>query len=251
MTTPEIAPLENWIEECVAYLKNAQGFEVHPTHRDEFLLLYGIAARVMRYSDAYLRLTRSELLSEAVVLARTAFEHAIALQWIFTVDGGISRFQVAMAHEHADHYRNLAKWLDSQDIASGLPSSESMPKGKQLPKFMDMLRGLEDESFFLESSYHILSQQVHVTHTAVASFLRQGSGEVHIEYEPDYGYQYPATYVVAVSCMLARWVLAKLTYSPGLLEQLDRVSNELHLPMTLMGNLDEKKLRKGLSDISD
>lgn len=250
MIKSETAPLESWIEECVTYLKETESFNVHRPHKDEFLLLYGIAARVMRYSDAYLHLVRLGLINEAVVLARAALEHAIALQWVFTVDGGIGRFQVDMAHDHFEHFSKLVAWLNHQEMAAELPAADSLPSGKRLPKFMGMLRDL-DENNFLEMSYHILSQQVHVTHSAVASFLKQGSDEVHIDPEPQYGYQYPATYVVAISCMLARWVMAKLTDSPDLLEHLERVSNELHLPMALVGNLEEKKQRKGLSDVAD
>lgn len=112
---------------------------------------------------------------------------------------------------------------------------------------MNMLRELDHEKF-LEMSYHILSQQVHVTHAAVAQFLEQGDQELHINYDPKYGYQYQATYVVAISCMLARWVVAKLTDDPQLLELLDKTSDDLTLPMTLIDNIEEKKRRSGLSE---
>ncbi|WP_033237118.1 hypothetical protein [Rhodococcus globerulus] len=110
-----------------------------------------------------------------------------------------------------------------------------------------MLREL-DHGKFLETSYHILSQHVHVTHAAVAQFLEQGTDELHIKYEPKYSYQHQATYVVAISCMLARWVVAKLTDDPQLLELLDKTSDNLTLPMTLIDNVEQKKRRKGLSE---
>ncbi len=247
MTRPDDAALEAWIEQCVAHLRDAENFDVYRPHKDEFLLLYGLAVRVMRYSDAYLRLIGSGFVGEAVVLARTALEHAVTLQWVFIVDGGINRFQVDIRHDRRDHYRNLAEWLNHQELAEAVASLDSPPGGKRLPPFMQMLRELDHEKF-LETSYHILSQHVHVTHAAVAQFLEQGADELHIKYEPKYSYRYQATYVVAISCMLARWVVAKLTDDPQLLELLDKTSNDLTLPMTLIDNVEQKKRRQGLSD---
>jgi len=247
MTRPNDAALEAWIEQCVAHLRDAENFDVYRPHKDEFLLLYGVAVRVMRYSDAYLRLVRSGFAGEAVVLARTALEHAVTLQWVFIVDGGINRFQVDVRHDRLEHYRRLDGWLNHQELSEAVASLELPPEGKRLPPFTNMLRELDHEKF-LEMSYHILSQHVHVTHAAVAQFLEQGDQELHINYDPMYGYQGQATYVVAISCMLARWVVAKLTGDPQLLELLDKTSDNLTLPMTLIDNVEQKKRRKGLSE---
>lgn len=246
MTRPEDVALEAWIEECVAHLRHAESFDVYRPHKDEFLLLYGVVVRTIRYSDAYLQLVRLGFIGEAVVLARTALEHAVTLQWMFIVDGGISRFQAEIARERIEHYGNLADWLDNQELADAVAALDAPPEGKRLPPFMNMLRDLDKEKF-LETSYHILSQHVHVTHAAVTSFIEPGAEELQIKYEQEYGYQYQATYVVAVSCMLARWVVGKLTDDPNLLELLDKTSDRLVLPMTLIDSVDEKKRRKGLS----
>lgn len=241
------AALESWIEECIAHLRDAEHFDVPRPHKVEFLLLYGLAVRIVRYSDAYLRLVRCGFFGEAVVLARTALEHAVTLQWVFIVDGGINRFQVNIGHDRIQHYNNLAEWLDHQELADAVSALEAPPAGKGLPPFMNMLRDLDKEKF-LETSYHILSQHVHVTHAAVTSFLESGAEEPQLNYEPKYRYQSQATYVVAISCMLGRWVIGKLTNDPQQLEQLDKTSDELILPMTLIDSIDEQKRRRGLSD---
>lgn len=245
MTRSEDVALEAWIEECVAHLRDAESYDVYRPHKDEFLLLYGVVVRIMRFSDAYLLLLRRGFVGEAVVLARTALEHAVTLQWVFVVDGGISRYQAEVAQERLEHYVNLADWLNTQELIDAVSALEAPPVGKRLPPFMNMLRDL-DQAKFLETSYHILSQQVHVTHAAVAAFLEPGVEGLHIKYEQEYGYQHQATYVVAASCMLARWVVAKLTNDPKLLKLLDTTSEELVLPMTLIDGVNEKKRRKGL-----
>ena len=247
MTRPDVPTLEAWIEDCVAHLRDAEGFDVLAPHKDEFLLLYGIAARTMRYSAAYLQLVHLGFVGEAVVLARTALEHAVTLQWVFIVDGGINRFRIEVAHERIEHYSNLSKWLNDQELAEAVAALDAPPTGKRLSPFMNMLRELDKEKF-LETSYHILSQHVHVTHSAVTSFVETGVEELQLKYEQDYGYRYQATYVVAASCMLARWVVARLTNDTKLLTVLDRASDDLILPMNLIDSVPEKKRRKGLSE---
>lgn len=246
MTRPTEVELEAWIEECVAHLRDAEGFDVLSPHANEFLLLYGVIARTVRYADAYLVLCRAGYSSEAVALARAALEHSVTLQWIFVVTGGVDRFHVTAAHDRIKHYSNLADWLKNDELAEQLTKLDPPPEGKQLPPFMDMVRSLDQEKF-LETSYHILSQQVHVTHAAVTSFITPGEEDkLHIQYDQDYGYRYQATYVTAAACMLARWVVARLTNNTELLSKLDSTSDELLLPMTLLDNVIPEKRRKGL-----
>ena len=245
MTRPTETEHEAWIKECVAHLQDAESYDVVSAHANEFLLLYGVIARTVRFADTYLHLVRAGFGSEAVVLARAALEHAVTLQWIFLVDGGIDRYRVTAAHDRQEHYSNLAEWLNNEELAEEVKKLGLPPAGKRLPPFMNMLRGLDKENF-LEMSYHILSQQVHVTHSAVTSFVAPGEDELHIKYDQDYGYQYQATYVVAASCMLARWVVARLTNDTALLERLDKTSDDLILPMTLLDSVARHKQRKGL-----
>ncbi|MBX5334282.1 hypothetical protein HQO90_25125 [Rhodococcus fascians] len=244
-TKPDLAALKAWIEDCITHLRDAEGFDVNRVHKEEFLLLYGVAARVMGYGDAYLRLSRGGLVAESVVLARAAIEHAVTLQWSFIVDGGVNRFQISVAHDRIDHYTKLAVWLNNEELAKAVASLDAPPPGKRLPKFMSMLRDIDKDNF-LESSYHILSQTVHVTHSTVTAFLEQGDEELHIKYKQEYGYHYQASYIMAVSCMLARWVIAKLTNDTELLEILDKKSDDLVLPMNLLDGLELSKRRAGL-----
>lgn len=232
-----------WIRACVSSLRDVDGFTVERAHSDEFLLLYGLIARTFRYSNAYLTLLDAEMEGEAVPLARAALEHAITLQWVFVVDGGVMKFRNSVAHDRVEHYGKLAEWLDNDELREALTELEPLPEGSRLGKFMAMVRDL-DEGTFLETSYHVLSQHVHVTHSAVTSFLRPGEGEMHILYDQEYAYRYQATYAAAVSCMLARWVLARLTNDDALLESLDRASDELHLPMQLADQVKAPRKRR-------
>ncbi|MFI9486445.1 DUF5677 domain-containing protein [Promicromonospora sp. NPDC052451] len=246
MEKPSINDLESWIQDCVAYLRDSGGFEVHEAHANEFLLLFGLAGRTVRYSDAFLLLAHSEHMSEAIPLARTALEHAITLQWVFIVSGGANRFRVDVEHDRLTHYTTLAKWLESDELAGEVAKLSPPPEGKRMPKFGTMLREL-DTGNYLATTYHILSQHVHVTHAAVTSFLQPGEDEqMALNYDQDYPYPYQATYAVAAACMLARWVIAKLTNDTELLEALDQASDRLILPMNLMEQIPSEYRRRGL-----
>lgn len=244
--TPPIEDLEEWIVECVEHLRSSDGFTVPEAQGNEFLLLFGLAARTVKYSDAYLLLTRSHFASQAPPLARAALEHAVTLQWAFLVDGGVNRFRVEIAHDRLAHYSTLAAWMSNGEFSARVARLDPPPQGKRMPPFMNMLREL-DEGRFLETSYHVLSQEVHVTHAAVTSFLTPGESEpVSLVLDQEYPYRYPATYAVAAACMLARWVVARMTNDAGLLEVLDKASDRLILPMNLIEQLPPGRRRTGL-----
>lgn len=247
MPHPPEPALVDWIRECVAQIRDASEFTVSTVHSDEFLLLYGLIARTFRYSDAHLTLVDMGMEGESVPLARAALEHAVTLQWIFVVDGGVTKFRNSIAHDRNDHYGNLASWMDNDELRQAVQKLDSPPEGKRLGSFMSMLRELDHKNF-LEMNYHLLSQQVHVTHSAVTSFLMQGDAdELHILYEREYPYRYQAIYVCAIACMLARWVLARLTSDETLLGKLDGISDDLLLPMQLADNIAlPLKRRKGI-----
>ncbi len=242
---PNEIKLKAWIEECLDLYEQGGDFEVCVNHKDELLLLFGMIARTLRFSSAYLLLLENNMEAEAVPLARSALEHAVTVQWVFTVDGGVNRFQREISHDRIEHYSTLAKLLKNSELHEKLHLLEEPLAGKRMPKFMDVLRDL-DQDKFLESSYLILSQQVHVTHSAVSSFLANDGKGLGLQISARYDYRYQATYVVAAACMLALWVLARLTSGKKLLDLLDKKSEELVLPMNLLDSIDSSKRRKGI-----
>lgn len=239
---PSVEALTNFIEESVAGLKDKDEFTVKREQANEFLLLFGACARTIRYADAYLTLARSGFSAEAVPLARAALEHAITAQWVFILKGGVDRFRVDTAHGHKEHYDTLATWLKHEELAAEVAAMPALPTGKRMPKFTQMMREL-DKDKFLETSYHILSQQVHVSHSTVFSFLDWDDDTYTVKYDQQNPYEYQTAYVAAVSCMLVRWVIAKLTNDEEELAHLDTSSDELILPMTLEDEVPLDKRR--------
>jgi hypothetical protein len=74
MKRPPLKDLEAWFDGCVAHLRDSDGFRIPVGRSDEFLLLYGSAARTARYADAYQVLVRADFPTEAIPLARAALE---------------------------------------------------------------------------------------------------------------------------------------------------------------------------------
>jgi hypothetical protein len=239
---PSVEALTSFIEETVTRLRDREEFQVKREQANEFLLLFGACARTIRYADAYLTLARTGFSSEGVPLARAALEHAVTAQWVYILKDGVDRFRVDTAHGHKGHYDNLAQWLKNDELATEVAKMPPLPTGKRMPPFMALLREL-DKDKFLESSYHILSQQVHVSHSTVFSFLECADDGYHVKYDQQNPYEYQTVYVMAVSCMLARWVIAKLTDDNADLTHLDAESDELILPMTLEDEVPVDKRR--------
>lgn len=245
MTRPTEAELRAWIEECVVDVRDREEFRVSEARQSEFLLLFGLVGRTARLAEAYLRLCEFGCMSEAVPLTRVALEHAVTAQWVYLVEGGVGRYHRSVVQGRRDHYATLADWLEHTELRVEVDRLEPTPEGKRLPPFMNMLREV-DEGKYLETTYHVLSQQVHVTHSAVTSFLGWDGVGLHLEYEQDYPYPYQLTYAVAVACMLVRWILAHLTDDNDLLDALDKKSDALILPMNLLTGLHPENRRTGL-----
>jgi hypothetical protein len=239
---PTIAALTGFIEESVARLKDQVEFTVKREQATEFLLLFGACARTIRYADAYLTLAGSGFSLEGVPLARAALEHAITAQWVSILEGGVDRFRVDTAHGHKEHYETLATWLNNDELAAEVKNMPILPTGKRMPKFTQMMREL-DKDKFLETSYHILSQQVHVSHSTVFSFLDWEDDTYTVKYDQQNPYEYQTVYVAAVACMLVRCVIAKLTNDEEELTHLDVKSDKLILPMTLEDEVPLDKRR--------
>ena len=121
------------------------------------------------------------------------------------------------------------------DLVEELPDLD----GDGLPNFLRGILRKLDQNHFLETSYSTLSQVVHVTHAASLDFLDHIDGEYHIKYEQDDPWEYQTAYVLAVSCMLVSWLIARLTDDEEELAYLDRMSDELILPMSLADALDD------------
>jgi len=223
--------LHTWIRECVSDLRDRENFEVIKEEASHLLLLFGLCARTIRYADAYESLVDSGFSPEASPIARAALEHALTAQWVFLREGGLAKFRVASARSHKEHYEKLAAWSDNAELKREIGNIPAIPAGKSMPKFMDVLRDLDQDNY-LETQYALLSQSVHVTHSAVFSYLSWNDG-YEFKYEQDDPWAFQTTYVVAISCMLASWVIASLTNDMDRLSLLDQVSEELTLPMNL------------------
>lgn len=240
------ADLESWIRDCAAWLKDADSYDVLRAHKDEFLLLFGVFTRTIRYAETFLELVASGRAAEGVPVARAALEHAVTAQWVFIVDGGIQRWQRKVDLDRIEYYSKLAEWMKNGELAEGVAQLPAPPKGKSLPPFLDMLREL-DKDHFLETGYKILSQEVHVTHAAVTSALEADEeGNPQLAPLREYAFIYQGVYVCAVLCMLVRWILTKLTKVSRDLAELDATSDELNLPLTLIDELPAARRRKGL-----
>ena len=242
---PTIEALQDWIRESAAAIGARDEFTVKAAISDEFLLLFGPCAQAIRYAGAYTELQRAGYTREAAALGRAAMEHAVTAQWVYLVDGALSRFRSSVMHSRKRFYTDLAEWLNIDEVRTGalrLPS----PPGKGMPTFSGqggIMSDLDQENF-LKTGYKVLSQTVHVTHSTVHGFLGLDDKNAYfLKYETGDYYEYQTHYLVAISCMLARWLIGKLTEDGPALTYLDRKSDELYLPCSLEHGIPAHKLR--------
>lgn len=240
--------LESWIQECAEWMRRAEstGYAIPRENNNDFMVLFGVIARTIRYAETFLELALNGKVNEASPLARAVLEHAVTAQWVFNVEGGADRWRRTVQHDRHRYFKLISEWNQIEEIREGVERMPEPPSGKQLPKFMDMLRELDHEHF-LETSYMILSERVHVTHAVIVeSFEQDTEGNTRLSHPREDAFIYPAVYVTALSCMLVRWILSTLTDDADDLKLLDGKSDELQIPMTLIHKLPTEKRRKGL-----
>lgn len=223
---------ETWVRESVRERVLEKEVRLRPEYQKAFPWIYPLYLRIKRFCETYLILLEKDFSSEAALQARSAIEHAVTLQWILLKDDGIERFQRKAQHDHRSFYKDLGNWLDINEIRDYVAGLPELGTGDKLPRFSQIIKEF-DSKYFLEVCYRILSQYVHVTHVAVESFVNRSSNPLTFKDEPNFNFRLPTSYAVASSMMLAKWAMAVMKGDENELLALDRLSEELRIPVTL------------------
>ena len=121
--------------------------------------------------------------------------------------------------------------MPQDEIDAALDSMTS--KGKRLVRVTDMINQIDYSATF-RTAYMQQSQIVHVTGATVTAFLDlNDEKQFMIRSEAADPYEHQTVHFTAMATMFASWVLESLRVdTPGLAE-LDRLSDELALPLNV------------------
>jgi hypothetical protein len=205
----------------------------------DFIVLFGIVQRVRRLSRAWVRLEKAGFGTEARMLVRAALEHAVTAQWVFYTVGGVDR----MRHSSARDQFNLAR--DTGATAQQLRDLENaIPAGPGMPAWGQIVTDIDDPTRFINQSYRVLSQIVHVTHSTILDGLEvDEKGEISIRMEPEPAVEQEVLYALTGACLLAAWLLAVMSGDTSQQQRLRERGVELHMPWRLDHHLPERRRR--------
>lgn len=232
-----IAPtVEEWlrfIEERERRLHEADSFEVAEVHQIEFQTVYSICAQAIRFAGAYVVLHRAGRSREGVAVARQALEHALTAQWAHFNDTGPDQLVEGYHHSREREFRAVTAYLNTpqDEIDAALQSMKG--EGKRLLRITEMIKQIDFDAMF-ETEYLQQSQIVHVTSDTVTAFLAlDDDKQFTILSEATDPHERQTVHFTAIATMFASWVLESLRVETPGLEELDRLSDELALPLNI------------------
>ncbi|MBN9629638.1 MAG: hypothetical protein J0I18_03380 [Actinobacteria bacterium] len=231
-----------WIREA-SELIDRDDFTVRTSDQVVFKQLWGICVQTLRHARAYVVLVDAGFEREAMVLARAALEHAVTAQWAFHWHDGLSRLRVSMVRGEKENIELVGNWFSDEGLLA-TAAAITVPQGRGLPSFTDMMRDLDEERF-LQNSYGSLSLAVHVRASTQTSYFASETEELLLRHEPSHALRGPATNMAAMAAMLAVAIIMELVDDRAALARIDEASEALLLPPTLRPGIPEAKRRPG------
>lgn len=227
----------------VQRLRRLAEVDVPVTGYDEFVVLFGLIAQTHRFADGYLKLRAKGLGREGHALIRGALEHSVTAQYAYLTPAGAKKLHERFQLRHRNYWTNMGAAMSSDEIratVAAMPPLDLVQEGANFTKHV--LKPLDSDSF-LANIYDSLGLTLHPTH-AVYDLVSADDGEIVLNHgREDAHLDYFGIHTGAMSCMFARWILARLLNNTAELIALDSLSDELQIPMRLDHQLPREQRR--------
>ncbi|MEJ1815925.1 hypothetical protein [Clavibacter michiganensis] len=226
-------PWLNFIEEREERLQHAESIEVDAKNQVEFQSVYGICAQAIRYAGAYVVLYRAGRLREGVAVARQALEHALTAQWAHFTESGPDQLINSYHHSRERMFREVTKNLTALQSEVDEALNATTHAGAPLLRVSDRISAVDFDDMF-KAEYMRQSQIVHVTSETVTAFLGLDEDQAFIlKSDATDSDATKTAYFTAMAAMFASWVIESLTIGTPCMAELERLSDELLLPLSI------------------
>ena len=217
-------------------MKRRESFQAAEGHFEDFRFLIGIVIRVRRCVEAYFRLEKSGYSAEGEMLVRAAVEHAVSGQWAFLVNGGMTELRNSADKSQVAILKVYHDAMPDPDFQRRYEEAKSQLEGPFLPAFSrenGILKQLGAD--FLDLSYRVLSQRVHVTSkTLVDAFeVSADSRRLEVVDVPKGENQYEAVTCLAASGVFVSWIIARVLGDEAELARIQSLASSLNLTYRL------------------
>ena len=222
-----------FVNDCLRYFGGLDPkVRVRQTNRRPWFILYGPIMQTIRFVKAAAVLTGREHSLEAHVLARSALEYAVTVQYAYLRADGLDRLEKSSAIHRRELFERLAKWQQEPAYAEMAKGVTEPATAKALPNIMQILDVLDPEQVVLQSTYAVLSQITHVRAGSHHRFFELVDGQIAlVPGRDDDRFAHVATGALAMATMGVTWVYARLTEDAERIAQLEAASGRLGLPL--------------------
>ncbi|MFD6055232.1 hypothetical protein [Agromyces sp. NPDC060279] len=238
---PPAADLMAFVEQIGSEIDEREAYELRADLASSFAALFGVSVQAIRLARAFGVLRGSGFGREGFVAARAAFEHAVIAQWCLHTAGGLDRLRVETHRDMRNYYGEMGRWLGDDELLERVAEVDEFAGQKGMKRFSQIMDDFE-EGDFLKISYMNLSRVTHVTSETVTAFhLPQPDDERAVTTNPAAKVDTQGAYIAAASAMLAADVIGELVDDTDLLGRLDKLSDELRIPMSLREAIPKAK----------
>lgn len=226
-----------FVNECIEYFNTLDQVRSRQTSRRAFLSLYGPIMQVVRFASSAALLANSGHRIEGQVLARSALEYALTIQYVYLRVDGLDRLQKSSLLDRKKLMEDMANWHDDPEYLDMIPQEQPKPGAKGMPKFTQILEIVDPEHVILHSTYAVLSQVTHVRPGGRDRYFDRVDDQlVLVPGRDDDVFGNVTTGALGFALMAATWVFAHITEDEAMLARLDTTSDRLRLPTRYDGN---------------
>lgn len=229
------------INECLEYFGRMESVRAPTSNRRPLLMLYGPITQAIRFAKASAVLSNNGHRIEAQVLARSALEYAVTVQYAYLRTDGLDRLEKTSILKRRELFAQLAQWHEDPTYLDLATEELPRPGAKGMPPFTQILDLVDPDHVILQSSYAVLSQVTHVRAGSRDRFFEKVGDE--LMFSPgrdDDSFESVTVGALAFAVTAATWVFARLTDDSQMLVMLDAHSDRLKIPVRYDGSWGDR-----------
>ncbi|WP_146185211.1 DUF5677 domain-containing protein [Microbacterium sp. HMWF026] len=226
------AAVLRFLNDCLQHFSDRESVRLPAANRRALIMLWGPINQVARFVRAGAHLFNAGLEIDAQVLARSALEYAMTIQYAYLRVDGLDRLEKGSYYQRKKLFESLAEWNDDPTYLDLVPKDATKPGAKGMPKFSEIINILDPAHLYLHTTYAVLSQVTHVTPGSQTRYFAVENDELILDPgRAEDGFGNVTVGALAFAMMGATWVLAHMMHDTERLEALDRYSDRLKIPL--------------------
>lgn len=226
------AAVLQFLNDCLTHFSERESVRLPASNRRALMMLWGPINQVVRFVRSAAHLFNDGLEIDAQVLARSALEYAMTIQYVYLRVDGLDRLEKGSYYQRKNLAESLARWNHDPAWLDLIPETLPRAGSKGMPKFSEIIDLLDPQHVYLHTTYAVLSEVTHVTPGSQTRYFAFENDELILDPgRTEDGFGNVTVGALAFAIMAATWVFAHIMNDEERLGQLDKYSDQLHIPI--------------------